>query len=272
MALEVQVLSGKIGSNPGGRCLIEDPHRRLQYPVYIKHVLGSKIHGDHDFLIPNHQPLYEAITFAMARQVGLHTPDYFVLLNTANDVHFRSIEGEKMDIRPDRHFYFVSELMLHPEHEDLDLAGKIIELENVHLDLLQISDIVGIKQNYVVTDGKVFYIDLGCSFVDAHNGMIELKTHHHHPLVGKDLKNGLRNLAKYTLLCANSDCKIQMDGLATFPRNLELPTLNPKGRIRLDTIMSGAEIDEIVGRFAAGFTKRIRKHKDSPYLLKNQKR
>ena len=282
--LEVVVYSGKKGSNHGGRCII--PHNHLGLPVYLKHCMNSSIRKGMSSFTPMHQPVYEAVTFAMLNQLGLHTPNFYVLLNGNRDIKFslarNSQNGEvitdpdsqkhiQLDIKPGMPYYFVTEIINKPQSEDVSAAEKIIQNELIYLEFLQVSDIVGTKQNYIFQDGKVFYLDLGCTFVDAHNGVIALSHKHGDFLCGKELKKTLKNLSKVSIVGKGAYRSLSLEDLTEMPRDLQIPTLNPYGRIPLYKLISPDEIDEISARLASGIERRLKKKDvDScPYLFRS---
>jgi hypothetical protein len=104
---------------------------------------------------------------------------------------------KKLDDR--KPLYFVSRLVDLPEEEDSEiLAEKMVE-EKLYRDLLIVGDVSGRKQNYcLLDDGNgpfVLYIDVGCSFIDAHMGTISQREHISH-LLGRSGRGASRNLRK----------------------------------------------------------------------------
>lgn len=90
----LEITSGRKGSNPGGYCTISPSRHEDSFNGYFKYCFGSKISPEFPFR-PKNQPVYEAMTFALARRLGLHTSEGFVLLNNQGNVLFRDNIGER---------------------------------------------------------------------------------------------------------------------------------------------------------------------------------
>ena len=244
----VEVKSERKGSNPGGLCNYY--HGRNRFEGHFKYCVGSKIPNKYSSLKPDHQPFYEAITFEFARKMGLHTPSFFVLLNNKGNVEFKDPKKFSQNGHSGRHSYFVSRIIKEPKISNLDEIGeKIIKKERVYLESLMISDILGRRQNYLVLpedygDFKVFYVDLGCSFIHAVGGFIKLPTNLK-KLDKKCKKREKCNLKHKTIIAADDDSLINLEEFVDNFENLTLPTLNPYGRRKLEDLISGEEIDEI---------------------------
>jgi len=269
MALEFEVMSRAIGSNPGGKCIYKEGCDERM--VYLKHCVSSRVSSrDSSFVFP-HQPVYEAVTFEMARKIGLHTPFFYVVLNEGNDVNFHDGEGVKSKIKPKQSCYFASDI-LPILRGDIELEEEKVKRESIYRDLLQVSDIVGRGQNYFLDrfKQKLFYLDLGCSFVDAHEGFIQLKTSHPDILNKKMFKRFMKKLSRYSLICNDNETLLGLDEFVRMPYEITIPTLNPKGRRRLDTLISEEEVDEIVNRLASGIVKckLLKKNGESEFLVK----
>ncbi len=267
MVLEIIVVSEMKGSNPGGRCLFSN-RNNLPLPFYVKHCTHSRIKRGISNFIPEHQPIYEAVTFLMGQKIGLSTPDYYVLLNKEKNVEFTTCGGIRLDIKQDWPFYFASELEMPPEFEEPSEYNSIIERESIYRDLLQISDIVGRKHNFCCKNGKIIYFDLGCSFVDAHMNALELHNKHGRPLDKKEMKKALHTLDRWILIGNDNISSLSLADFVELPRYISLPTLNPKGRVALKDIISQPEIEEIISRLASGIFRShyLQKNEGSPYL------
>jgi len=272
MGLEIEIVSRSKGSNHGGCCLIKEENIDVPMSYYIKHCSGSRIRKGESSLNPFHQPIYEAITCEMAQRLGLNTSNFYVLLNLKKNLIFISKGELKSNIKSKQPFYFASELLIPSKDEDFGKVKKIIEEETFYRDILMISDIVGRKQNYFYDSfsENIFYIDLGCNFVDAHENFIELKHHHKPPLAKKELKNALKFLKKYSI---KTNCKkgpISLIDFVNLPREMSILTMNPRKNVRLDKLISEDEIEEIIGRIISGlyFGKQL-KRKNNPYLIRN---
>ena len=121
--MRVDILSERKGSNPGGVCQAHDNGFSIR--GYFKYCHGSRIAGKSSF-VPQHQPIYEAMTFEMARRLGLDTVDYFVLLNEGSrvsrrsrDIQFSGWKDYNFSHNPSgRLFYFMSKMESAPEDVD----------------------------------------------------------------------------------------------------------------------------------------------------------
>ncbi|VVB78296.1 Uncharacterised protein [uncultured archaeon] len=273
MSLEIQVVSEAKGSNHGGRCIVKEPGDRLPRPFYIKHCSSSRIHKGESSFMYIHQPIYEAVTCEMALRLGLETPNFYVLLNPKNDVTFIATGEQKCDIRAKQPFYFASELLIPPQNEDLTRAHELMIEDEFYRDMLMISDIVDRKNNYFYDEhsDSIIYLDLGCNFVDAHQNFIELKHHHKAPLEKKELKKAMKLFQKYSIITKSRRGNIGLIDFINLPRELDLLTLNPRERVRLDSLISEEEIDEIIGRIASGlyYGKQLKRNGDNPHLVRN---
>lgn len=266
MALELTIQSGRKGSNPGGLAYIQDTKQRFQ--AYLKYCPLSKIDPSYGFN-PQNQPIYEAITFEMARRLGLQTPDFFVILNKEKDLTF-NIPKEFEGIDPHRKCYFATKMITLPENRDVFKAEtRIQKEEKTYLDILRIDDIIGRKQNYMFLDNpeRIFYLDLGCSFVHAVNGYIGLQNAEKKVLGKSDreLKKALNILSRYELITNNNSDFINMADIANMPNELFIHTLNPRGRIALSDMISEFEISQISKIFALSMLENL-KHFD-PRLI-----
>ncbi|MBD3253167.1 hypothetical protein GF386_05520 [Candidatus Pacearchaeota archaeon] len=230
--------------------------------------MGSRIKKSKSSFIPTHQPVYEALTFAMVNNLGLHTSDYYLLQNPHGNLPFKLETGIKTNIRSGMPFYFVSKLMECEGLDDVREASALVSDEMIYLDLLQVSDIVGRPQNYCYIDGKVFYLDLGCSFVDAHEGRLELHNKHGKPLSRKQLRKSLKELERYSIVGKGGYRSMTLADFAEMPRYLRIPTLNPRGRVSLTSLITEEEIEEIVSRLAFSAKKTLDSYKGSEYLMR----
>ena len=155
----IDILEPAKGSNPGGVCKVRGNTEFER--AYFKFVFGTHMRGGSNFN-PQHQPIYEALTFELARKFGLDTVNYAVLLNEKKDVVFENWKNNGFNNNPaGRASYFVSEIFRLPQwalrkaegapfvdfHDD---ARELIGLQQLYLDTLLISDIVGKRQNYLV--------------------------------------------------------------------------------------------------------------------------
>jgi hypothetical protein len=258
------------GSNPGGLCKYSDGRKDLS--CYFKYCVGSQIPKTSS-LIPEHQPVYEAITFELARKLGLHTPNFFVLLNNKKNIKLEDPHHFSAKNHSGRNYYFLSELVYEPTNiPDLTQIGDgIIKNEKVYLDSLKIADVHGKRQNYMVLkpngDFNVTYIDLGCSFVYATNGFIRLPNN----LKGCSEK-GIQKKERAALknkgvIAADSESLVSLEELVHNFRELTIPTLNPSSNIPLFDLISEEEIQEIDCYVAHGLCHGLPEYKEMGLLI-----
>ena len=266
----VEVKSERKGSNPGGFCSYN--HGRNSFEGYFKYCMGSKIPNKYSSLKSDHQPFYEAITFELARRIGLHTPGFFVLLNDKGNVEFKDSKRFSQNSHSGRHSYFVSKIIKEPKISDLDgIGAKIVERERVYLESLMISDILGRRQNYLVLPEdcgsfKVSYVDLGCSFLNAVGGFIYFPTNLR-KLDKKCKKIEKCKLRHKTIIVADDDSLINLGEFVDNFENLTLPTLNPYGRKKLEDLISREEIDGIRSFIIHGLCNSLSRFKAKRFLV-----
>ncbi len=265
---EVRLTSERKGSNPGGKAIITT--KEWQMPVYIKYCPGNHIPPAYGFNSQN-QPVYEAITAEMARTMELNVPNFYVLLNNKQDVRFTNSNGEKLD--PKRKCYFVSELIPIPRDEDLKKADSAMQREEIYRDLLLIANIVGRKENYLYLNTPPFkglyYIDVGCNFVHAHEGYIALRSSIFKSLNAnkKEVKRALRELSKYCLVL-KSGLKLPLEQLATMPNALLVPTLNPHTNAKVTSLLTAEEMENITKILAINMAHIAKRERNSPLVKK----
>jgi hypothetical protein len=134
-----------------------------------------------------------------------------------------------------------------------------------------ISDVVGKKNNYIHDphSDRVIYVDLGCNIVDAHENIMAFKTRHKSPLKKKDRRNAVKKFSRYEIVTKKGEGgKIGLMDFLESPRDMKLLSLNPRGNVRLDSLIPKIEIDEIVERLIAGLYlgKGLSKNGDNIYL------
>ena len=180
MTLEIEVLTSSKGSNPGGKCSIGINNRPPSL-YYVKHCHSAS--GKHPFN-PQNQPFFEAITFEMSRRLGLHVPETYVLLNPDRELTFKHSGDIKSQLHFDKKCYFISRMIAQPAVKDNNLGlVKLMNEERLHRDLLDVADIEGIGNNYSFFENgdeppRVFYLDLGCSFVHSKEGKLIIQAGH----------------------------------------------------------------------------------------------
>jgi len=172
--IDVVMNAGRTGSNPGGKASILMPGK-ASIDVYLKYCNNTKV-GRETHLTAEHQPVYEALVAAMARQFGLATPETTILKNEedVNFIYLSSFSDKELNSR--KPFYFTSRLLTEPESKDTAKAVELLKNDKMYRDLLILADVSGRRQNVyypqALDNSKVIYLDLGCSFTDCHNGEI----------------------------------------------------------------------------------------------------
>src|SRR3989344_6929855 len=126
----ITVTSERVGSNPGGKCII--PYHGRTIESYIKYCNLSHLPRNHPFNVPN-QPIYEALTLTLASKLGLHVPEFWVLYNEDRSVNFsyedKRLERKKLD--SDRLCYLVSRLVILPRDEDAEFLIEMMRREKL---------------------------------------------------------------------------------------------------------------------------------------------
>lgn len=261
MAVKVEYLSGRKGSNPGGKVILSGDvpggtngkHVRSVFEAYMKYcLLPDKLRGSSFTAV--HQPIYEAATFQLARQFGLQVPNFFVLLNPRKDVVFEGWKDFKEKDPSGRRFYFISEWLTSPlddldRHAEHSRGSQMVIGEMPYLDILHIADITGKRQNYLLCDRNgepdVYYVDLGCSFVRATHGRLVKPTRTRGIESPHALRTAERQIAKYGVITADQQNIIPLEALPLAIRNMSLPTLNPRGKVDLRDLVAEAELEEM---------------------------
>lgn len=260
MVLELTVLSAKKGSNPGGLCRVNNG--RAEFEGYVKYVFGSKLPRSSS-LEADHQPIYEAITFELARRIGLKVPQFYVLINSGHDVKIADPHRVSCKDHSGRKYYFVSKMMRESKggRKEIDDFGRgVVDAEKPYLELLQIDDILGKRQNYIVdiVRGSVYYVDLGCSFVHAKEGFIHLpnrlrKVEHKN---GKKSRCHLKN--KSIVKLDDVGATVNLGEIVSTFESITLPTLNPIGRAAISSLLHSEEVEEIREYIAHGFCENLK--------------
>ena len=267
MALTVEVTSDKKGSNPGGECTVRNGV--MPFEGYFKYCTGSKLPRYSPFNV-GHQPVYEAFTFGLARRLGLKTTDHYLLLNKEGDVEFEDLERHSRRDHSGKGFYFLSRLVPNPIHRTNHGAERL-ESQRPYLESILVSDIIGRKQNYTYGDeglaeGDVMYIDLGCSFVHAHDGFLGSphKLKYKKP---KNVKLALKRLKGKFLISADEIDIIDLEEFVRLPYDMTIPTMNPPGKVNVGNIFSKLEADEIHAHLVSGVSKALSLFKERDLLL-----
>jgi len=268
--LTIEVLSEQKGSNPGGFCNYNDGKNKFE--GYFKYCVGSKIPRGYSSLVPEHQPFYEAITFELARRLGLRTPHFFVLLNNNKDVKFEGSSNFPPHNHSGRPFYFFSRKIYEPNINGLnEIGNRIIDEERVYLESLMISDILGKRQNYMIlskdSDFEVFYLDLGCSFVHAVGGFIYLPNDLKRYSKSSSKKRDKCSLKDRIVIGADDNLLVNLEELVYAFEGLTIPTLNPYSRIPVSNLISSKELEEIDNYLIHGLCKSLHEYKEESLLV-----
>jgi hypothetical protein len=224
--------------------------------------------------------LYEAVTLTLAKKMGLRVPRYFVLLNDGNvnfSYNYPKEEVSKVEKQErTKPFYYLSELIpsCNEEKESKRLA-QLMSKEKIYRDLLMLADVSGRKNNFclIITpqDAFVLYIDLGCSFVDAHDGVLTQRNYIQNLLgnndhsmsssVRKKIKNAERFLKnKYIISNPPTQEIINLLDFSESVNSMQIP-LFPKGKVNISAVMDQREIEEITSLLKINFEETIRDHK-----------
>lgn len=267
MVARVVMRSREKGSNPGGECDFFD--NGYSFRGYVKYCHGSRLQGDSVF-VPEHQPVYEGITFELARSLCLDTSEGFVLMNNEGDVTFE--DWKEMGLRHNpsgRNFYFLSKLLNNPAEEMSESESQaIINFEKSYLEAIMISDVVGKRQNYKTYGGgemNVVYLDLGCSFVHAVDGFL-ISPHRLHLRTARDYKKALKRLNGKSLLMPNQSFS-KLVSIVEGVEDMEVNVLNPRGRRKIKDLISFGEIEEIQRHLAQSFLEKLPSLKQAGLIL-----
>src|SRR3990172_8745740 len=170
--IDVVVKSKSAGSNPGGKTSIMVPGKDI-VDAYLKYCNNTRLSREVP-LCADHQPVYEALTCALLRQLGPATPETGLVRNVEN-VNFIYLPGfDGKELNPKKPFYFTSKLLAEPEGRNDKKAIELLKQDKLYRDLLILADVSGRRQNiyFPQDESRIVYLDIGCSFVDCHGGDI----------------------------------------------------------------------------------------------------
>lgn len=258
MALRLHITSNQKGSNPGGSCTVF-PMYDHSFKAYFKYCSGARFPHGVQFR-PENQPIYEAITFKLARELGLHAPDTYVLKNKNRDIIFDTESDVTID-HSGRDFYFVSRCLSGSGSFRESLSNEIIEEESPFLNSLLIDDIKNKPHNYFLQKDehglRVFYLDLGCSFVRAVGGNLSLSNTVKKILSKGDTKRA-RRLKGKMIVSADNSKPVDLEGLVFGLENLEIPVLNSSAPTKkISDLLGHLEIEQIRQCVAYGFLENL---------------
>lgn len=183
MTLHIEITSQPKGSNPGGRCFFPwSGNLDRVTPAYLKYCNTSGVKLS---LNPRNQPVYEAMTLEMAGRLGLNVPDYRVVLNSPPGLKFsynpEEGEGKITLLSENCPKYFVSQINSCNNGCDPKELEFFMNNQRIYRDVLNIGDIYNKAQNYALAKDpstgqcSLLYLDLGCGFVDCHDGRLSLR-------------------------------------------------------------------------------------------------
>ncbi|RMD58593.1 hypothetical protein D6825_00305 [Candidatus Woesearchaeota archaeon] len=263
MIIDVYMRSGPSGSNPGGKGNIHITHENI--PSYIKYCNSTSL-GRESPLIPDNQPVYEALTFALARELGLSTPEDALLHNDdetqLNFTYLPGFKGKAFDMVP---FYFSSRLIEGNESKDQASAIGLLARDKVYRDLLNLADVSGRRQNVFIPEGSqnIIYLDLGCSFVDAQHGRLSQRNSIKKLKVEKkSVKKSRKRLDKMAIETP-SHRLVSLGRLVEELPKTEL-RVHGQGYKTLDDLISQREINYIQSVYALHFAREAQRYSSDP--------
>ena len=288
MVYEIKVLSDRKGSNPGGVCNL--PTRGSPTRAYFKYCHTNRTRNS--ALSVENQPIYEAITLQLARQLGLQTVDFYALLNQGKDVHFTGWKDVGINSDPDgRKSYFISRYIpksvigsespntderqrssvILDSRDDMVRMAKILNKDKAYLESILVADVLNKRQNYVyypsdLNEGQIVYLDLGCSFVRAVNGIIEVPKALEQ-LTAKESRRLRGRLDGISIISANDLDVVDLGAIADGLRSMKINTLNPVGKSSLDRLLPEKEIEEIYGYILQGLTSSVSEFRKRDLML-----
>ena len=274
MSIQVNILTEKKGSNPGGRCRL--PYHMAYLDGYLKYCNSSELRGGP--FRSQHQPIYEVLTVGLAERLGLEVPRVFLLENKdKKEVVFEYPNGASSTGRLDenRPFYFISKLARTTplSDEEREVLRDKMAKEKLFRDLLMIGDVSKKEHNYTLlgldSEPYVFYIDLGCSFVDAHDGRLSQRNSISQLLrrnggsqgLRKDMRRAKQQLSRLGVITSHREIHraeiVGLDELVDEVPTMRLP-LFPYGNIEVKEVLSSDELDQITALLLLNMEKVMR--------------
>lgn len=260
MGLVVKVTSEPKGSNPGGSCSIANAIQGYG-SCYFKYCYGSRIKGASSFNSHN-QPIYEAVAFQLARELGLSVSDFFIISNLDRSVKFEGWQEFSKNHDPSgRDYYFASKILPAPlEKLNSSETSAILEFERAYLEAISVSDVVGKANNYIAyaEEGNtgIFYLDLGCNFAHAVSGFLILPSGNKSFVDPKSYKRNLKFLGEKAVYTARQ-YPVNLAHLVTDLPSMRVPLINPKEYRSVKDILTESEIKEIQARLTFSLGKAV---------------
>ena len=168
-----------------------------------------------------------------------------------------------------RPFYLISRLVTLPSEEDQDALKEQMKKEKLFRDILLVSDVSGKKQNFAYFENPVphmFYIDLGCSFVDSVNGILIQRQSKRVDQSHAEEKANRKIAGRYAVRMYDGKNVLPLDQLGSLVDAVSIPLLNNSKKVPVTSILSAAEIAEIKKILNANVVDTIRRHKGSQFL------
>lgn len=250
MPLELTILTERKGSNPGGKILF--PYQSRMAEAYLKHAYGSHLNKTNPLTACN-QPIYEALIYEMATNIGVMVPEYVVLQNNDDLVFDERLC--KLDFSDTFPFYFIS--IISPSYSsdsltqiDPKTVENQIKKEKLDREILFISDIEHKAQNYYWDPlyHRIIYNDLGCNFVHAVSGFIQKPTgisNGEYDFLSKKERKTLSSKLSQYYLDTLLDTTISLCEFVEEIPNIKINLENSKGKKSIEKLISEQEIDFI---------------------------
>ena len=270
MSLEIEIQGSKIGSNPGGKCLISGLGNPFQ--AYLKFCPRGSRFPSNIYLNAKNQPVYEAVTNELFKLFGLKVPVYYVL--TRPDM-FRFITPKKSEIGENHRRYFVSKLILEKSWPTHPACREHMDEQSIYRDLLRVEDVEGKADNFIFLDspegGKLFYIDLGCSLgIRAKEGIVLVKGNVIRDLERSKLKELRKKISSYSVRTDGGERLLNMGWLIDTLGELNIPILNPRPEHRpLTSLLEVEEIETLKRFLTVCFGEQINKYKKSDKVVRH---
>jgi len=273
MKTKVELYTDRKGSNPGGKCSVITP--RIEFDAYMKYCPGSKLKKTSIIdkrnpqpFSPVNQPVYEAITLALAKKLGIIIPEFQVLVND-KEVRFQYENGLKNKINENMPYYFVSKLISVPPSQNSEGRNAALAKEKLYRDILMVSDISNKAQNYRYDQeqDRMIYLDLGCSFVNAVGGYLQPTTIKLPRESKQNQKIAKRIVKERWITTADENDLVSLEDLVSVG-NLSIPIIGNQSQVPVKTLISEEEISEISDMLLFNLIKIKNKYGKDPRFIK----
>ncbi len=167
----IEIYTENLGSNPGGKAII--PNLFSNTSFYLKYCSQTRL-NDSVFCYQR-QPIYEALTLAGLRNMGLSVPEFYLIDNSSSSISFEYKNQTLRKLDAYNSYFLLSKII-----DDRELINASINIDNElsadkkYRDFFLVGDVSNKQDNFRLkrTDGKIVYIDVGCNFVDCHGGVL----------------------------------------------------------------------------------------------------